>query len=60
MNVKARVSQSRATHSVCSLSLWERGGVRGYALSIEPAPLTPTLSPLGRGSALDLWHEVRS
>src|SRR5262247_4055079 len=29
---------------------WERGGVRGYRLSIGPIPLTPTLSPAGRGS----------
>src|SRR5262245_60961292 len=29
---------------------WERGGVRGYKLSISPNPLTPTLSPAGRGS----------
>ncbi len=26
------------------------GGVRGYKLSIDPNPLTPTLSPAGRGS----------
>jgi hypothetical protein len=24
--------------------------VRGYKLSIDPIPLTPTLSPAGRGS----------
>src|SRR5215510_3556612 len=29
---------------------WERGGVRGYKLPIGPNPLTPTLSPAGRGS----------
>jgi tripartite-type tricarboxylate transporter receptor subunit TctC len=29
---------------------WERGGLRGYKLSIDPNPLTPTLSPAGRGS----------
>jgi hypothetical protein len=29
---------------------WERGGVRGYDLSIDLNPLTPTLSPAGRGS----------
>src|SRR5499426_3452447 len=29
---------------------WERGGVRGYKLSMGPIPLTPTLSPAGRGS----------
>src|SRR4029077_10422547 len=29
---------------------WERGGVRGYVPSIDLNPLTPTLSPLGRGS----------
>src|SRR6267142_682427 len=33
-----------------SLSRRERGGVRGYKLSIGPNPLTPPLSPAGRGS----------
>src|SRR4051794_31374899 len=33
-----------------SLSRRERGGVRGYKLSRVRCPLTPTLSPLGRGS----------
>ena len=40
----------QATRAVCSLSHRERGGVRGYALSILSRPLTPALSPLGRGS----------
>ena len=39
-----------AASSVCSLSHRERDGVRGYGLSIDPTPLTPTLSPAGRGS----------
>src|SRR5690242_17170407 len=34
-----------------SLSRRERDGVRGYKLSIDPNPLTPTLSPAGRGSS---------
>src|SRR6266542_2626789 len=29
---------------------WERGGVRSLGLSRKPNPLTPTLSPAGRGS----------
>src|SRR4029453_10511717 len=37
--------------SVCPLCRRERGGVRGYGLSIDPSPLTPTLSPAGRASA---------
>src|SRR6476660_10277887 len=36
---------------------WERGGVRGYKLSIGPNPLTPTLSPAGRGSRAVPWWE---
>src|SRR5262245_66456778 len=40
----------RAAIAACSLSRRERGGVRGYKLSISPNPLTPTLSPAGRGS----------
>src|SRR5262245_11227719 len=40
----------RATAAACSLSRRERGGVRGYKLSRDPNPLTPTLSPAGRGS----------
>jgi hypothetical protein len=35
---------------------WERGGVRGYKLSIGPNPLTPTLSPAGRGSSAVPWE----
>src|SRR5215467_10182290 len=34
----------RATIAACSLSRRERGGVRGYELSMDPIPLTPTLS----------------
>src|SRR5690348_13046147 len=34
-----------------SLSRRERDRVRGYKLSIDPNPLTPTLSPAGRGSS---------
>jgi hypothetical protein len=45
-----RVKHDRATGSLCSLSHWERGGVRGYAVSIGSPPLTPTLSPSGRGN----------
>src|SRR5215813_9080994 len=40
----------QAATAAGSLSRRERGGVRGYKLSIDPNPLTPTLSPLGRGS----------
>jgi hypothetical protein len=36
-----------AAGSVCSLSHRERGGVRGYSLSIACNPLTPALSPNG-------------
>ena len=43
-------------YAVCSLSHWERVGVRGYGLSIERGPLTPTLSPSGRGSAPSSRH----
>src|SRR5262249_10723973 len=39
-----------AANSVCSLSHREKGGVRGYDLSMKPNPLTPALSPAGRGS----------
>src|SRR5262245_58068289 len=45
-----------AANSVGSLSHRERGGARGYGLSIDPAPLTPTLSPSGRGSAPSSRH----
>jgi len=44
------VRRGQAASSAGSLSRRERGGVRGYELSIGPNPLTPTLSPLGRGS----------
>jgi cytochrome c553 len=30
--------------------------VRGYGLAINPSPLTPTLSPPGRGSAPSPWR----
>src|SRR5262245_27932945 len=40
----------RAAIAAGSLSRRERGGVRGYKLSIGPSPLTPPLSPAGRGS----------
>src|SRR5262245_63171788 len=53
-------SWGRAASSVCSLSHRERGGVRGYGLSIDPIPLTPTLSPSGRGSAPRLSHHWRA
>jgi len=33
--------------SACSLSHRERGGVRGFELSISGNPLSPTLSPNG-------------
>jgi hypothetical protein len=46
-----------AVNSACSLSRRERGGVRGYNLSINPTPLTPTLSPAGRGSPAVPWLE---
>jgi biopolymer transport protein ExbB len=39
---------------------WERGGARGSGLSIIGNPLTPTLSPPGRGSALNGWMRLRS
>src|SRR6476661_7097835 len=41
---------SSAAGSVGSLSHGERGGVRGYGLSIGSTPLTLTLSPPGRGN----------
>src|SRR5256885_13575454 len=44
------LGHDRAAVAACSLSRRERGGVRGYKLSIDPNPLTPTLSPAGRGS----------
>src|SRR5262249_59193811 len=50
---------SRAADSVGSLSHWERGGVRGLGLSKKPNPLTPTLSPAGRGSRRDSRHDLR-
>src|SRR5215467_718522 len=34
----------RTAIAACSLSRRERGGVRGYKLSRDPIPLTPTLS----------------
>jgi len=40
----------QAATAAGSLSQRERGGVRGYGLSIDQSPLTPTLSPMGRGS----------
>jgi outer membrane lipoprotein YfiO len=44
-----------AANSAGSLSRRERGGVRGYKLSVDPNPLTPTLSPAGRGSPAVPW-----
>src|SRR5262249_38256171 len=49
MGRKMNLGPNRATTAACSLSRRERGGVRGYKLSIDPNPLTPTLSPAGRG-----------
>jgi hypothetical protein len=43
--------EAREASSACSLCRWERGGVRGFALSLRRNPLTPTLSPAGRGSS---------
>ena len=46
-----------AADSVNSLSRGERVGVGAYGLSVEPNPLTPALSPSGRGSPSDTrWH----
>src|SRR5215510_10401233 len=46
----AELRHGQAASAACSLSRRERGGVRGYKLSRVPNPLTPTLSPAGRGS----------
>ncbi len=35
-----RLGSAKAANKVCSLSLWERVGVRGYGLSKELRPLT--------------------
>src|SRR5438067_7169325 len=37
--------------SACSLSHRERDGVKGLSLSLVQRPLTPTLSPPGRGGS---------
>src|SRR6267154_1542930 len=37
----------------------ERGGVRGYKLSIGPSPLTPPLSTVGRGSRPSSRHVLQ-
>src|SRR5262249_5487939 len=51
--------QGGAASTAGSLSGRERGGVRGYKLSTGPTPLTPTLSPAGRGSpAMPWWESV--
>jgi hypothetical protein len=38
----------------------ERGGVMGYGRSMRGNPLTPTLSPTGRGSAPSSRHRRQS
>jgi hypothetical protein len=38
----------------------EKGGMRGFPRLIDRNPLTPTLSPMGRGSAPSLWSYLRS
>src|SRR5215510_7872885 len=52
-----RLGHDPAAVAACSLSRRERGGVRGYKLSIGLNPLTPTLSPMGRGSPAVPWFE---
>src|SRR5262245_32456180 len=47
---RAELRHGQAASAACSLSRRERGGVRGYSPSRVPNPLTPTLSPAGRGS----------
>src|SRR5205823_13800262 len=49
-----------AANSAGSLSQRERVGVRGSGLSRVRAPLTPTLSPSGRGSAPRSWHRLQT
>jgi hypothetical protein len=54
--------RKRAANSL-HLSLWERSPrearrVRGYTRSRGRCPLTPTLSPAGRGSAPSLRHAM--
>src|SRR6266700_2266619 len=48
-----------AANSAGSLSWRERVGVRGFGLSRVWSPLTPTLSPSGRGSAPRSRHRQR-
>ncbi len=57
MSTRFLVMRIHETRSVCSPSRWERGGVRGYGLSMDLSPLTPTLSPKGRGSGVPARHE---
>src|SRR5262249_60961130 len=45
------IESAQGATSIWPLPHRERGGVRGNDLSVEPEPLTPTLSPTGRGSA---------
>src|SRR5262245_21396853 len=50
-----------AANSAGSLSRSESGGVRGCKLSVDPNPLSPTLSPAGRVSpAVPSWKSVRT
>src|SRR5262249_57432446 len=50
-------SGAGAANAAGSLSRRERGGVRGYKLSWDLNPLTPTLSPAGRGSPALPWSD---
>src|ERR1043166_4845283 len=52
------MSRTLAAHSVCFLSRTERGGMRGFGPR-ELFRLTPTLSPLGRGSPPNAWPAFR-
>src|SRR5262245_30569218 len=51
------LGHGHAALAASSLSRRERGGVRGYKLSIGPNPLTPALSPAGRGSSAVPWSQ---
>src|SRR2546421_6894349 len=52
--VSKKLIDGGATGSVCCLSRRERGGVRGYDLSIEPYPPHPDPLPCGERERTEL------
>jgi hypothetical protein len=54
------VIDSPEAGSACSLSRRERGGVRGFALTVPGNPLTPTLSPNGERERAECAADSRN